>query len=68
MKTKIKCEALGDVQQTPKGGFIRQFLVFDFSGGKSVIKVYSKNKSDLETAGPHERVVETDNFCFAPRT
>lgn len=66
MKVKIKCEALGTVTQTPKG-YIRQFLVVDQAGEKCVIKLYSKISSDLEAAGPHERFVETDDFCFCPK-
>lgn len=66
MKVKIKCEALGSVVNTAKG-FLRQFLVVDHAGEKAVIKIFSKNVQDLETAGPHERIVETDDFCFAPK-
>lgn len=66
MKVKIKCEGLGPVQNTAKG-FIRQFLTVDPSGEKCVIKVFSKNSNDLNQDGLHERLVETDNFCFAPK-
>ncbi len=66
MKVKIKCEGLGSVQNTAKG-FLRQFLTVDQAGEKCVIKVFSKNSNDLNQEGPHERIVETDNFCFAPK-
>jgi len=66
MKVAIKCEGLGSVQSTAKG-FLRQFLTVDSAGEKCVLKVFSKNASDLDKNGPHERIVETDNFCFAPK-
>ncbi len=66
MKVKIKCEALGSIVDTAKG-HLRQFLVVDHVGEKSVIKVFSKNRADLDANGPHERIVETDDFCFAPK-
>lgn len=66
MKVKVKCEGLGSIVTTPKG-YIRQFLIVDFTGEKSVIKVFSKLEDDLKHTGPHERVVETDDFCFAPK-
>ena len=66
MKVKVKAEALGSVQITPKG-YIRQFLVMDHAGDKCVIKVFSKQESDLQGNGVHDRIVETDDFCFAPR-
>jgi len=65
MKVKINAEALGDIAVTKKGGFIRQFLTIDALNQKCVIKVYSENRVDLENNGP--RVVETDDFCFAPK-
>lgn len=67
MKINLKCEALGSVQKTQKGGFIRDFLTVDNAGEKSVIKLYSANESDLTQTGVHERTVEVDNFCFAPK-
>lgn len=66
MKVKVKAEALGSIQSTPKG-YIRQFLVLDHAGDKCVIKVFSKQESDLSQSGIHDRVVETDDFCFAPK-
>lgn len=66
MKVKVKCEALGSIVSTPKG-YIRQFLVVDHVGEKGVIKVFSKNEADLAQQGPHDRIVETDDFCFAPK-
>lgn len=64
MKVKVQAEPLGSIQETTKG-FIRQFLVLDNMNQKSVIKLFSKNASDLEKSG--ERVVETDDFCFVPK-
>lgn len=66
MKVRIKCEPLGSIQNTPKG-HIRQFLVVDHAGEKCVIKIFSKNASDLDQPGPAERIVETGDFCFAPK-
>lgn len=66
MKVRIKCEPLGSIQNTPKG-HIRQFLVVDQAGEKCVIKIFSKNPADLDQNGPAERIVETDDFCFAPK-
>lgn len=66
MKVKVKAEGLGSISKSEKG-YIRQFLVVDNLGEKDVIKVFSKNSADLDQAGPHERIVETDNFCFAPK-
>ena len=65
MKVKVQAEGLGTIAPTQKGGFIRQFLVLDNCNEKCVIKLYSANKSDLEKNG--ERIVETDDFCFAPK-
>lgn len=67
MKVKIKCEALGNIVDTPKG-HIRQYLVVDHAGEKAVIRIFSKNRADLDGNGPHERLVETDDFCFSPRS
>lgn len=66
MKVKVKCEALGSIVDTPKGA-LRQFLVQDASGEKCVIKLFSKNRADLEQTGIAERMVETDDFCFVPK-
>lgn len=66
MKVKVKAEGLGSISKSEKG-FIRQFLVVDNLGEKDVIKVFSKNSADLDQTGPHDRIVETDNFCFAPK-
>lgn len=65
MQVKIKGEFLGSMQQTNKGGYIRQFLCLDPVGNKTVIKLYSKEATDLVENG--ERVVETDDFCFCPK-
>jgi hypothetical protein len=62
MKNKLKIQdALGVAGQTPKG-FIRQYVVVDFSGAKSVVKVFSKNLSDLSDTG--ELIVDCNEFCF----
>ena len=67
MKVKVKCEALGEPNQTKKGGYVRKFLVVDHAGEKTVITIYSANKSDLEQSGVVERIVDVDDFCFAPK-
>ncbi len=66
MKVKVKSEPLGTIQSTAKG-YIRQFLVLDHAGDKCVIKIFSKQESDLQGTGVHDRIVETDDFCFAPK-
>ena len=65
MKVIVQSEPIGSISQTPKGGYIRQFIVLDNCKEKAVIKLYSKNSADLEKAG--ERVIETDDFCFVPK-
>jgi hypothetical protein len=62
VKNKLKIQdALGAAGQTPKG-FIRQYVVVDFSGSKSVVKVFSKNLVDLADTG--ELIVDCNEFCF----
>jgi hypothetical protein len=65
MKIKIKCEGLGSPYPTKKGGFIRKFIAIDAANEKVVVTVYSPNESDLNQSGPHERMVDCDDFCFA---
>ena len=65
MQVKIKGEFLGGLQETQKGGYLRQFLCLDPVGNKCVIKLFSKNAADLTENG--ERIVETDDFCFVPK-
>ena len=67
MKVKINCEPIGSIATTKKGGFIRSFLTVDSVNEKAVIKIYSANQSDLEQDGVKSRIVETDDFCFAPK-
>lgn len=65
MKNKLKiAESLGAVGQTAKG-FIRQYLVVDFSGTKSVVKIFSKDLAGLPDTG--EIIVECNDFCFASK-
>lgn len=66
MKVKVKVEGLGSVITTAKG-YIREYLFIDMDGQKGVLKLFSKNAEDLAKNEPHERVVETDNFCFVPK-
>lgn len=66
MLVKVKVEALGSIISTPKG-YIREYLGLDPMGKKCVIKIFSKNESDLQNDQPHDRIVETDNFCFHPK-
>lgn len=65
MKNKVKIvDALGAVGQTAKG-FIRSYVVVDFSGAKSVIKAFSKELTGLPDAG--ELVVDCNEFCFVSK-
>jgi hypothetical protein len=66
MKVKVKVEPLGNVITTAKG-YLREFLYLDpVDGQKGVLRIFSKNSDDLTSVNtPHERIVETDNFCFA---
>lgn len=66
MKVKVKVEGLGSIITTAKG-FLREYLYVDMDGQKGVLKIFSKNVDDLSNNAPHERVVETDNFCFVPK-
>lgn len=67
MKNKVKVvDILGSVGQTAKG-FIRQFTVLDFSGQKSVIKVFSKELSGLPDKEGAELIVDCNEFCFASK-
>lgn len=67
MKVKVKVEPLGNVITTAKG-YLREYLYLDsVDGQKGVMKIFSKNVDDLAANTPHERVVETDNFCFVPK-
>lgn len=65
MKVKVKGEGIGSITPTAKG-FIRQYLILDNCGEKAVIKLFSKNSSDLEKNG--DLIVETDDFCFVPKS
>jgi len=65
MKNKVKiADALGPAFQTSKG-FIRSYVVLDFSGAKSVVKVFSKDLAGLPDSG--ELVVECNEFCFVAK-
>jgi len=65
MKNKLKIiEALGSVGQSAKG-FIRQYLVGDITGGKSVVKIFSKELSGLPDTG--EVIVDCNEFCFVSK-
>ena len=67
MKNKVKViDILGSVGQSAKG-FIRQFIVVDFSGQKSVIKVFAKNLADLPEKEGAELIVACNEFCFASK-
>jgi len=66
MQMLVKVDSVGDIIDTPKG-YLREYLAIDNKGKKCVIKIFSKNKGDLEKEGVHERLVEVDNFCFQPR-
>ena len=62
MRNKLKIiEPLGSVGQSAKG-FIRQFLVLDVTGQKSVVKIFSKDLAGLPDTG--ELVVDCNEFCF----
>lgn len=67
MKNKVKVvDILGSVGQTAKG-FIRQFTVLDFSGQKSVIKVFAKDLAGLPDKEGSDLIVECNEFCFAAK-
>ena len=67
MKNKVKIiDVLGSVGQSAKG-FIRQFTVVDFSGQKSVIKVFAKELASLPDKEGVELVVDCNEFCFASK-
>lgn len=67
MKNKVKIvDVLGSVGQSAKG-FIRQFTVIDFSGQKSVIKVFAKSLADLPEKEGVELIVDCNDFCFASK-
>lgn len=67
MKNKVKIiNVLGSVAQSPKG-FIRQYVVKDFSGGDSVIKVFSKELAGLPDKVGDELSVDCNEFCFASK-
>ncbi len=64
MKVKVQFEAFGEIIQTPKG-YIRQLLIMDNVGEKCVIKLFSKESTDLKK-DKGEMVVKADDFCFMP--
>lgn len=66
MKCKVQVEAMGNIVTTPKG-FLREYIALDETGGKSVIKIFSKNAEELQETKVHARIVEVNSFCFAPR-
>lgn len=66
MQVKVKVEAIGSIISSPKG-FICEYLAVDPMGKKCVLKVFSKNEDDLKSDQVHEKVLETDNFCFLPK-
>lgn len=67
MKNKVKVvDVLGSVGQSAKG-FIRQYTVVDFSGGKSVIKVFAKDISQLPEKEGAELIVDCNEFCFVSK-
>lgn len=65
MLVKCKCEGLGDVQSTKKGGYVRKFLV-EQAGKKEVVTQYCKDKAPLAVDGVHDRVFVTGDFFFSP--
>lgn len=68
MKNKLKVvDALGSVGQSAKG-FIRSYVVLDFTGAKSLVKVFSKNLADLPEEEGSELVVDCNEFCFVSAT
>jgi len=67
MKNKIKVEdLLGSVVQSAKG-FIRQCVVSDFSGEKSVVKIFAKDLASLPQKVGDMVVVDCNEFCFASK-
>jgi len=64
MRNKLKViDALGSVGQSAKG-FIRQYLVLDVTGQKSVVKVFAKELSSLPEKEGSELTVDCNEFCF----
>lgn len=67
MKAKVKIiDALGSVGQSAKG-FIRQFVVLDVTGAKSVIKVFAKDLASLPEKAGEELTVDCNEFCFVSK-
>lgn len=67
MKNKLKVvDVLGSVGQSAKG-FIQQFTVLDFSGEKSVVKIFAKTLDLLPKKTGDEIVVDCNEFCFASK-
>ncbi len=67
MQTKLKvADVLGKPGQTAKG-FIQQFTVIDILGGKSVVKLFSKELSGLPTKTGEEVTVDCNEFCFVAK-
>lgn len=67
MKNKVLIDApLSEAFPSKKGtGFIRKYLVTDFSKAKSVVVIFAKEKLGLPDAG--EVVVDCNEFCFVTK-
>jgi hypothetical protein len=67
MKNKVQIvNVLGSVGQSEKG-FIRQYVVKDFSGGDSVIKVFARELASLPEKVGAELTVDCNEFCFVSK-
>jgi hypothetical protein len=67
MKNKVLIDTpLGAAFPTKTGtGFVRKYLVTDFSKAKSVVTIFCKEMTGLPDAG--DLVVDCNEFCFASK-
>jgi hypothetical protein len=67
MKNKVSIDApLGDVFPNKKAtGFMRKYLVTDFTKAKSVVMVFCKEVAGLPASG--ELTVDCQEFCFVSK-
>lgn len=67
MKNKVLIDApLNTAFPTKAGtGFVRKYLVTDFSKAKSVVTVFCKELAGLPETG--ELIVDCNEFCFASK-
>lgn len=67
MKNQLKIvDVLGSIGQSAKG-FIQQFTVTDFTGEKSVVKLFAKTLELLPKKTGDVVVVECNEFAFVSK-